>query len=160
MIAPATTWPMLRLASIAQSFVLCFAIDCGPVIQYCYDASLRLAPATCYNRLTMIELSDLIPLWCEGIDPAFWTTKRGKCFAEKLWTQNCHDAMTINKAYRLIYGRRPNPHVYVMISHSVPIYPIPDSAINMLNRSYGLQAKYYVLLRDMKLFFSERTKQF
>ena len=114
-----------------------------------------------YNRLTMIELSDLIPLWCEGIDPAFWTTKRGRDFAQRFWLEHCDEAMTINRAAQLVYNvARPSKSQCLRIRERFTLYLIPDDAIDNFI-SYANQTwkpRYYVLDRDIKQFICERSR--
>lgn len=91
-------------------------------------------------------LSDLIPSWCEGIDPAFWATETGQIAALELWLSNRGDAISISKAAFMLYGKSRHSH-RLHVWELLPVYYFPKRAI--FKPVELRSAAYYVLLRDV-----------
>lgn len=88
-------------------------------------------------------LSDVIPPWCSGIDPAFWDTDAGKQIASLLWLVHGHEALTLEEAGRELYGKW-NQYYRGRVQERLNLYPlVPEARKTPRFRRYRYQ--YYVL---------------
>jgi hypothetical protein len=61
------------------------------------------------QREVLIEaLENVIPPWCEGVNPAFWKTQIGRELARDIWFLNKEEAITLREAVWIVFGKKVN----------------------------------------------------
>lgn len=85
-------------------------------------------------------LDNVIPPWCEGIDPAFWTTPFGRELGTMLWMVNRGEALTVQDVCRMVW-HQDSMYYRGVVKRIMPIY-------------YRRNTKY-VLRSDLALYWSK-----